>query len=90
MSDTRKNISKLVAAKTTAADGKVAETNGDIDASIGVLDNYSLYFTGAKDALIAAGVEASDATAIDLAQASIAAQITALENKQALAAELAE
>lgn len=89
MSDIRKSISKLVAAKTSAAESRVAEA-ADTDAAIGVLDNYNLYFTGAKDALTAAGVDATDATAIDLAQASIASQITALENKQALAAELAE
>ena len=89
MSDTRKSINKLVSEKISNRSDRLKEANHESEATGAVLADYDLYFSGALDALAAAGVPAEDFRALTLAKDTNDSEIRLLEHRLALEEALA-
>lgn len=80
-------ISSLIKAKLKTIEARKAEAPGNSEHALRVLEDYALYFQGAHD-IAKFGAEESDLTRLKAASDLVTAEITAIEQRLALEADL--
>lgn len=88
MSDTKKQINKLVSNKMKNRNERLTAVVGNTDETGNILTDYRLYFDGVRDALAAAGVDENDGKAATLAFEANETELKLLEQRLTLEQEL--
>lgn len=76
---TKKNLAVFVSEKIKKKNEKVQEAGSSLEDKMQILDSYSFVFNGALGALEAAGIEAGDSVAVQLALDSIESELDSIE-----------
>lgn len=84
MSDTKKQINKLVSTKMAKRGERLEEQRGDLEETGNILTDYRLYFDGAREALAAAGVEKDAYKSVELAYQTNETELKLLEQRMNL------
>ena len=92
MTDTKKNINKLVSTKMKSRAERLAEAakKSDNEEIANIITDYRIYCEGAIEALRAAGVEEADSKAFELLNEALETEMKLLEQKFHLQEMLSE